>query len=224
MTYLNTYRNHLKSKRELKVSSRLYSKYKEFTMIPFDHFHTNIKLLSEVINVTGSVVECGVWRGGMIASMAEVLGNTRRYLLFDSFEGLPRPKPIDGKAALEWQNNKEGAFYFDNCKAEIEFAQLAMRMADVKTADFIKGWFAETIPNYKEIEQIAVLRLDCDWYDSVMTCLEKFFPHVSNGGLILIDDYFTWDGCALAVHDYLSKNKLPYRIQTLDGQLAYIKK
>lgn len=44
-------------------------------------------------------MECGVWRGGMIASISEILGNNREYYLFDSFEGLPQAKEIDGIAA-----------------------------------------------------------------------------------------------------------------------------
>lgn len=224
MKYFNQLGSYLTSKQEFKVSSRLYGKYRNFTMIPFEAFHANIKLLSEVVKVPGCVVECGVWRGGMSAAMAEVIGNGRSYLLFDSFKGLPQAKTIDGNAAIEWQNDKSGKYYFDNCKAEIEYARTAMQMAGVKNVQFVKGWFEETLPTFVLADKIAVLRLDCDWYDSVLTCLEKFFPQVIDGGIVLIDDYFAWDGCAIAVHEYLAKHKLPFRIQSIDKRLAYITK
>src|SRR6266700_461620 len=53
---------------------------------------------SEVLNAPDS---------GMSAGLATVLGTDRQYLLFDSFEGLPAAKEIDGRAALSWQNEKQ---------------------------------------------------------------------------------------------------------------------
>ena len=60
----------------------------------------NIDLARRVQDIPGDVVECGVWRGGMVAGIASVLsGQNRTYHLFDSFEGLPEAKDIDGNAA-----------------------------------------------------------------------------------------------------------------------------
>ena len=69
---------------------------------------------------------------------------------------------------------------------------------------------------------IAVLRLDGDWYDSTMLCLEHLLPLAVPGGLMLIDDYYTWDGCARAVHDYLSREQAAERIEKTSGGVAYI--
>jgi O-methyltransferase len=74
----------------------------------------------------------------------------------------------------------------------------------------------------KQGRSIAVLRLDGDWYDSTMLCLEHLFPLVVPGGLMLIDDYYTWDGCARAVHDYLSREQAAERIEKTSGGVAYI--
>ncbi len=54
-------------------------------------------------HVKGCVVECGVWRGGMSAGMAEVLGPDREYFLFDRFEGLPPATGPDGVYAKTWR-------------------------------------------------------------------------------------------------------------------------
>jgi O-methyltransferase len=201
---------------------RIYEKYKDYTMIEARTYYDNLVVAEQASNVSGCVVECGVWRGGMIAGISELLGNNRHYYLFDSFEGLPEVKEIDGERAKEWQNNKESEHYFDNCKAEMDFAQKAMRMANRDKVSFVKGWFSDTLPQFNENTPIALLRLDCDWYDSVIVCLEKLFPMVAKNGVIVIDDYFTWDGCAIAVHDYLSKYKIPNRINSVDRRMAYI--
>jgi O-methyltransferase len=196
-------------------------------MIPEEIFIANLKLSNEFRNLPGCIVECGVWKGGMIASIAELLGRERNYYLFDSFEGLPEAKEIDGKAAIEWQSNTKSDWYFDNCSADKKFAITAMESAlgkDTKKFNIYPGWFESTISDFKPSEPIALLRLDSDWYDSTLFCLNHLFPFVTNGGVIIIDDYYTWDGCSKAVHDYLSHNKCIERIREFDQKVAWIKK
>lgn len=78
----------------------LFQKYKDYTMLGCDGYVTNLALASSVTS-PGCVIECGVWRGGSSAGMAEVLGPEREYFLFDTFQGHPEPpRPIDGPAAL----------------------------------------------------------------------------------------------------------------------------
>ena len=67
----------------------VYEKYAAFTMIPQSDYLLNLQLAETVSEIEGAVVECGVWRGGMIAGIAEVLGGSREYILCDSFQGLP---------------------------------------------------------------------------------------------------------------------------------------
>jgi O-methyltransferase len=199
----------IRTERRLKAISKKYGTY---TMIDPAVYITNLRIAQQVVDVPGCVVECGVWRGGMIAGMAEILGANREYLLFDSFEGLPPAKDIDGPAALAWQQNKEGPHYHDNCRAEMEHSRRAMAMSPAVNYKLIPGWFSDTLSDYEPASPIAVLRLDGDWYDSTMTCLNALFPYVAKGGVVIIDDYHTWDGCSRAVHDYLSRNNLSVRI------------
>lgn len=81
----------------------------------------------------------------------------------------------------------------------------------------IKGWFSDTLPGFVPPGPIGILRLDGDWYESTMTCLEALYDHVAPRGIIVIDDYYTWDGCTRAVHDFLSKRSLSIRIQQSNG-------
>jgi O-methyltransferase len=98
-------------------------------MIPSATYKGNLDLCEKYCHIEGAIVECGVWRGGMIAGIAEILGSTRNYYLCDSFEGLPPAKQIDGEAALQWQRETNSPIYFDNCKAEIDFATKAMQIS-----------------------------------------------------------------------------------------------
>jgi O-methyltransferase len=198
----------------------LFKKYQEFTMIPEQTFISNLELINHYKYLNGSYVECGVWRGGMSAAIAEVLKNKTIHL-FDSFEGLPPAKEIDGKEALAWQQDVKSPGYFNNCSAEEAYAAKAMSLAQCENFVTHRGWFNETLPHFNN-QTIGFLRLDGDWYDSIMECLQNLFPQVINGGLIILDDYYTWDGCSKAVHDYLSEIKSSSRIHQWNNQISYI--
>jgi O-methyltransferase len=210
-----------RKRRHYYLLKRLFKKYQKFTMIPKEVFLNNLLLVEKFRTLSGCVIECGVWRGGMIASISEVLGNDRRYYLFDSFEGLPQAKEVDGIEANKWQADKNSSSYFDNCKAEMWYAESAMKLAGQNNYSIIKGWFSETLPGFKTESPIAILRLDGDWYDSTIECLNILFPLVEKGGVVIIDDYYAWDGCSRAVHDYLSKNNLEHKIRSFNN-ISYI--
>jgi O-methyltransferase len=185
--------------------------------------------------VPGVIVECGVWKGG--ASLAALLAQRhafgrveRSVYLLDSFEGLPPVKEKDGPLAADWQRGEDAERFLDNCRAAEEEVRRVLAVHDfgAEEAIIVKGWFADTVGTVVGAcseSGIAILRLDGDWYDSTTECLEALEPLVAEGGTIIIDDYYAWDGCARAVHDYLSRNDLPYRIKSLYGNFgAYMVK
>jgi O-methyltransferase len=163
----------------------------------------------------------------MIAGIATLFNDDRHYYLFDSFEGLPPAKEIDGKdpmgtTAVEWQARQGLPGMKNNVKAEVEYAARAMALSATKNAHIFKGWFNETLPRY-DGKPIAILRVDGDWYDSTMDVLTHLHQYVVPGGLIILDDYYYGDGTAKAVHDFLSNNNLIERIrQEQHGGYAYL--
>lgn len=202
---------------------RTYAKYREFTMVGENWFVDNLLVAADRAPKTGCIVECGVWRGGMSAALADTLPG-RTHFLFDSFEGLPPAKAeLDGAAAIAYQRDKNHPAYHDNCRAERGFAEKAMSISRAGRYELVQGWFSETVPHFVPPEPIGLLRLDGDWYESTMECLTALYPKVMPGGLVLIDDYYTWDGCARAVHDYLSSHKLVSRLQQ-DGGVCFMVK
>lgn len=65
--------------------------------------------------------------------------------------------------------------------------------------------------------------LDGDWYESTLCILDNLFDRVMPGGVVLIDDYYDWDGCSRAVHDFLSARKATERIRpSRFGGVAYM--
>src|ERR1700678_3922674 len=126
----------------------IYLKVRDYTMMPENLFCDNLMLAETVHHVSGCVVECGVWRGGMSAGLCSVLGNEREYYLFDSFEGLPPAQSIDGAAAIRWQQDTNSEQYHDNCTAPAEFAQRAMELAGAQHYKLCPGFFDKTLPTF----------------------------------------------------------------------------
>ncbi len=199
---------------------QLFERFAHYTRLQKSEYCLNLDLASAYRTVDGSVVECGVWRGGMSAGLAALLGNQRDYYLFDSFEGLPEASKIDGKKAIDWQATNE----VDNCRTEEIFAHEAMKLAGAERYHIVKGWFNQTLPPFHPAQRIAILRLDADWYSSTAECLNYLYEKVVPGGLIIVDDYYAWDGCARAIHDYLSVNRLRDRIRQHKDTVCYLVK
>jgi hypothetical protein len=198
---------------------RLWRKYSAHTMVPERQYRGNLHLAAKVAQVQGSIVECGTWRGGMIAGIADVLGGGRSYYLCDSFEGLPPAQQIDGVAARAWQADTSSPYYLNNCTASAEEARSAMEKSKAKDYTIVQGWFDETLPNFPRIP-IALLRMDADWYESTKCILDNVARHVVRGGLIVIDDYYTWEGCTIAVNEYAAQHK--WQIRQNRHEVCYV--
>jgi hypothetical protein len=196
----------------------IYDRYRTATMVSrktyIDNLEVASRLLKSCVPITAAIVECGTWRGGMSAGLIEIFGHQRTYHFFDSFEGLPAAQQIDGASAINWQQDVASPRYFNNCTAsEHEFRQTIGKTGVLVSQIHIhRGLFDTTVP-VTDTGPIALLRLDGDWYASTMCCLEALFPKVAPGGIVIIDDYGTWDGCTRAVHDYLSAQSRPEAIQ-----------
>ena len=141
---------------------QIYGRYRNFTMVSPETYVSNLVLCANKAPNKGCIVEAGVWRGGMSAGIADMLPGRVSYL-FDSFEGLPPAKEIDGEAALQWQRNVSMPTYYDNCRAERSFSAQAMAMTRAKQFYLIEGWFSDSLVGFVPEEPIAILRLDGDW-------------------------------------------------------------
>ncbi len=169
----------------------------------------------------GCFVECGTWAGGLSFSMMTLLDGIAEWHFFDSFEGLPVPGALDGAEAKQ-----DSAIWHNNNSADYDAFMKSLSEIDARGARVTvhRGWFESTTPHFESGYPISILRLDGDWYESTMTCLEAFFDRVSPGGLIIIDDYDDWVGCRRALHDFLSRREASERIQRSSKGVVYLTK
>ncbi len=174
-------------------------------------------------DIPGALVECGTWMGGCSFGLAlcqkQMFGKVMRpvYML-DSFQGLPNADDRDGPAALQYQSRIDDPAYMDNCRAPLDEVLAWRDKLGLSEAEcpIVPGWFNDTIPGLRDTladPGVAWLRIDCDWYDPVRFTLDALEPLVVNDGIVILDDYYAWDGCARAAHDYLSHNNLAYRLR-----------
>jgi O-methyltransferase len=77
----------------------------------------------------------------------------------------------------------------------------------------VNGKVEETIPGEMP-RRIALLRLDTDWYESTRHELEHLWPLVSVGGVLILDDYWHWEGHRKAVDDYFGGSLMLHRIDS----------
>ncbi len=182
--------------------------------------------------IPGSIVECGVWRGGSMMAVALELQNlnirNRDLHLFDTFEGMTPPKEIDvdvhGVSAApefaELQIGKDGSNW---CRATLPDVKAGMANTgyDMERVHFHVGKVETTLPSAAP-EQIALLRLDTDWYESTRHELEHLYPRLSRGGILIIDDYGHWHGQKVAVDEYIAKQGLSLFLSRIDhtGRIA----
>lgn len=168
-------------------------------------------LAREYAALPGCYVECGVAAGAQIIAMS-IAAPDKQIYAFDSFDGIPLPSnrddqmpglkmlteyerknlPDPGKQIL--QSSGATVVTEENFWINIESA-LGSR-GNITT---VKGWFEETVENFKE--PIALLRLDGDLYNSTFVCLLHMFPNLLDGGVLIIDD-INLKGCADACREY----------------------
>jgi len=172
-------------------------------------------------SVAGCLVECGVARGGAAALMLDAAFHPIKDVwLFDSFEGLPEPTAEDGvlrkpqgKDRSSWDLAKG---YCLGTQEEVEDLLFNKFGFSRDKVHLVKGWFQDTLPVYKDrMGDIAVLRIDGDWYESTKCCLENLYDGVVDGGYVVLDDY-TLVGCRKAVDEFFAGKEYPAIM--LDGR------
>jgi O-methyltransferase len=175
--------------------------------------------------VPGDLIETGVWRGGACIFMKANLvawGDTdRRLWVADSFQGLPPPDasryPADAGDRLHEQTGL--SIGVEQVRRNFErYGLLDERV------EFLVGWFKDTLPA-APFDQLALIRLDGDMYESTWQALEALYPKLAPGGFCIIDDFGSHVSQAQqAVHDYRAQHRIAEPIVDIDGTGAFWRK
>jgi O-methyltransferase len=175
--------------------------------------------------IPGAFVECGVWRGGSMMAVALTLlrlGITDRELyLYDTFSGMTAPSEKDvkysGESAadlLETQSPDSDVWAIASIDQVREVVQGVGYPPE--RIHLVQGPVEETVP-IKAPDEIALLRLDTDWYASTKHELVHLYPRLASGGVLILDDYGYWQGARLAVDEFLAENDVRLLLNRVDN-------
>ncbi|HEY8377853.1 MAG TPA: TylF/MycF/NovP-related O-methyltransferase [Nannocystis sp.] len=205
----------------------IHDRARPYTMTSTERMYALYQAARYVVRakIPGDFVECGVWKGGsaMVAALTFLeLGDTSRHLyLYDTFEGMTEPSARDvsirGHNPLrDWQRirGSDDRIYCRNTLAD-STQSVGSTGYPPERVHFVKGKVEETIPGTIP-EQIAILRLDTDWYASTHHELVHLYPRLVRGGVLIIDDYGHWRGAREAVDDYFAAQGITPLLQRID--------
>ena len=209
------------------ADKELYRRVDPYTMTTPPRVYALVRAVEYVVarGVPGAIVECGVWRGGSMMAAALTLlrlGVTDRALyLYDTFSGMPPPSEVDTTrsgvraADLLAQEDEDSHIW---AIASLPDARAAVSSVGYpeQRIHFVEGLVEETLPA-EAPEEIALLRLDTDWYSSTKHELEQLYPRLAPGGVLILDDYGHWQGARQAVDEYFGDNRITLLLNRVDG-------
>jgi hypothetical protein len=149
------------------------------------------------------------------------LGITDRELhLFDTFSGMTQPTDEDVRrtgeraADLLRDESADSDVWAIASIDEVREAVLSVGYPQERI-HFVEGPVEQTLPANAPGE-IALLRLDTDWYSSTKHELVHLYPRLASGGVLLLDDYGFWQGARQAVDEYVSENHVQLLLNRID--------
>jgi hypothetical protein len=203
------------------------------SMLPLVRFDNLQSCMIQTIRdgIPGDFIETGAWRGGATIFMRGVLKalgvEDRTVWVADSFEGLPEPDPERFPLEAKAHNGPVMSELFYHLAAPIEEVRENFEIYGLldDQVRFLKGWFKDTLPS-APIEQLAVLRLDGDYYESTMDALQSLYDKVSEGGFVIVDDYGegSWTYCRQAVDEFRRERGIVDRLLKVDTPAVYWRK
>jgi hypothetical protein len=183
------------------------------------------EIFKRVIDVKGSIIECGVFQGfgtlswAKFSAILEPVNLTRRIYGFDSFEGFPGISEKDQSDAS--RHIQQGQLYADSYDEILELAAIhdsTRFLGHIPKVKLIRGNATETIPTFVQENPhllVSLLFLDFDLYEPTKIAIEQFLPRMPKGAIIAFDelDNPLWPGETMALLETVGANRL--RIERL---------
>lgn len=190
------------------------------------------EVFKQVLEVKGSIVECGVNRGFGLMSWAkfsavlEPANLTRRIYGFDSFEGFPSVHPKDRNEYKTPSIGELKATNFDELRRLIEEFDRDRFLGHLEKVRLIVGDARKTIPEFIRKNQhltVSLLFMDFDLYEPTRIALESFVPRMPKGAVIAFDelDNPIWPGETAALLDTLGIGNLKIRRLPWDPYIGF---
>lgn len=180
-------------------------------------------------DIPGDILECGVFKGTGHIFWLKLLkifdpNSLKKVVGFDTFQDFAKTAlKFERKAAKNFLN--ETNF---NAKNLFKIVESKIKKAGLNDRSIlIKGDIKITSKKYVKDNRgfrISLLHLDLDTYEGTKNALINFFPHISPGGVIILDEYGSrgW-GESEAVDEFLNNKNLKLKkVKFSSKPTAYI--
>ena len=161
--------------------------------------------------IGGSIVECGVFKGSSISRFAmfrKLLNIEEKKIIgFDTFSSFPETNFELDKVLRTNFINTAGK---ESISVEQLLAVLEKKKCD-KNIELIEGDIVQTVPKYIEKNRdlkISLINIDVDLFEPTEVILKHFYPRLSFGGIMILDDYKKFKGETVAVDDYFKDKNI----------------
>jgi Macrocin-O-methyltransferase (TylF). len=197
-------------------------------------FITKYELFKKIINVNGSIIECGVLYGAglltwaKLSSILEPANHTRKIIGFDTFEGFPSVHENDintGESNHFKIGGLRGSSYEDVERA-IEVYDINRPINHIPKVELVKGDLCKTAEEYLNENPhlvVSMLYLDVDLYEPTKKALEIFIPRMPKGSIIVFDELNAkiFPGETKAVDDVVGLRNLEINRFSFDSYVSY---
>jgi len=179
-----------------------YDRCKPYSLVGVTGFFNLYRSMHYIARnaIPGDFVECGVFLGGcamFVALLRDALGLHDRHLyLYDTYCGFPEGA-ADAIRGTPQPGHRIERFYTDVQE------HLATVCDGGRGITMIEGPVEETLRSF-DVPAVSLLRLDTDFYSSTAAELSAIYPHLSAGGVLIVDDYGLYDGARRATDEYLA--------------------
>jgi len=190
------------------------------------------EIFKEILNIKGSIIECGVYRGfglmawAQLSAILEPVNLTRRIYGFDTFGGFPAVHEKDRSKLGEIDAGALCADSYDELKKLIEIYDSNRFLGHIPKVELIKGNATKTIPEFIAKNShlvVSLLFLDFDLYEPTKVAIENFYPRMPRGAIIAFDelDNPLWPGETMALLETIGINRLKIKRIEFDPYIGY---
>ena len=191
------------------------------------------EIFKKILNVKGSIIECGVNQGFGIMSWAklsailEPVNLTRRIYGFDTFDGFPELVKEDITISSNHvQIGDLSADSYDELKDLVGIHDSTRFLGHIQKVKLIKGDAVKTIPDFIAEHPhlvVSLLYLDFDIYKPTIAALEHFIPRMPKGAVVAFDelDNALWPGETQAMLEFFKKSNLRIEKLQFDPYVGY---
>ena len=195
-------------------------------------FIARYDIFRHILDVKGSIVECGVFRGSglmtwaKLSAVLEPNNMLRRIYGFDTFEGFASVTDPDRTEQRQTREGELRSDSYDELNALISAYDADRFLGHVPKVHLIRGDAVETIPKFLDDNShllVSLLFLDFDLYEPTKVALKAFLPRMPKGAVLAFDelDNPAWPGETLAMLEEVGAGRIRIQRHEYDPYIGF---